>query len=107
MSTAHANSFLGAIFESVDLGAFGMVHHCDFDEHIAHNRCSDHDIITICHKQDAFNVKFFTRFHGKAIHFDGTPFDSTVLLATAFHNCESHFSFLQSFTSPCACGVPA
>src|SRR5512144_2414191 len=104
MSAAHADTFLRAIFESIDLGAFDMVHHRNLDKDVAHSGRSDQDIVAVCHEQDAFDVEFITRFHGKAIHFDGAPFDGTVLLATAFNNCESHFSFLQSFTSPCACG---
>jgi hypothetical protein len=82
-----------------------MVHHRDFDQDVAHSGRSDQDIVTVCHEQDALDVEFITRFGGKAIHFDGAPFDGTVLLATAFNNCESHFYFLQSFTSPFACGA--
>ena len=104
MSAAHTDAFLRAIFESVDLGAFDVVHHRDFDEDVAHSGRPDHDVVAICHQQDAFEIKLLTRINGKAVHFDGPPFDGTVLLAAAFNNCKSHF-FLQSFTSPCACGV--
>src|SRR5215213_7652618 len=105
MPTAYANAFLRAIFKSVDLGTFGVVDHCDFDQDVAHKGSSDHDIVAICHKQDTFEVKLLTRFHGKAIHFNGAPFDGTILFAACFNDCKSHFSFLQSFTSPCARGV--
>src|SRR4030095_13939159 len=93
MSTAHANAFLGAIFETVDLGATNVIHNTDFDFDVANGGGSDQHLIVICHQQDALKVELFTRFHGQAIHFNGAPFDGTVLLAATFDNCKSHFLF--------------
>src|SRR6185503_9218240 len=104
MSAAHTDALLRAIFESVDLGAFDVVHNRDRDQNVTHSGRPDHNVFAICHQQDAFEIKFLTRINGQAVHLNGPPFDGAVLLAATFNNCESHF-FLQSFTSPHACGV--
>ena len=44
MSAAYTNAFLGAIFELVNLGAFDMIHHCDFDEYVTNRGGADKHI---------------------------------------------------------------
>jgi len=87
---AHANAFLRAIFEAIDFGTFDVIGYSDLDFNALNCGSSDHDVVTVCHEQDALKVKFFTLLCSQTIHFNGSPFDDAVLLAAAFNNCISH-----------------
>src|SRR5687767_14435269 len=93
MPTTHADSFLGAIFKSINFRAFGVIHHCDVDFNSAQNGSSNHYVIIIHHKQDAVKAEFFTCLDCQAVHFNGAPFDDAVLLSATFYNCVSHLLF--------------
>ncbi len=105
VTTAHANAFLWAILEAIDFGTLDMVNHGHFDFNAIKVRGSDQKIFAVCHEQHTLETKLFAFFNRQAIHFNGSPFDDTVLLAATINNRISHFLFSPVITSPCTCGV--
>src|SRR5258706_4791041 len=95
MATAHADAFLRAILEAIDLGTFNMINHSYFDFNTIQSGGSNQKIFAISHEQHALETELVALFNGQAIHFNGAPFDGTVLLAATINNRISHF-FLQS-----------
>ena len=91
MPTLNADALLGAIFERGNLGAFDVFHNCGRDLDLTYCGSSNHDDVLIKHQEDAFKVKFFAHFMGKAIHINGGAFDGAVLLAATFNNSSSHY----------------
>ena len=96
MTAAHANTLLRAILEAIDLGTLDVVNHSHFNFNAIEEGGSDQKIFAISHEQHALEAKLFAFFNRQAIHFNGSPFDGTVLLAAAINNCISHFYCLQS-----------
>src|SRR5215207_4780958 len=93
MPTTHTDALLGTIFKSVNFWPFGVIYHCNVDFNSTQNGSSNHYVIIIHHKQDAFKAEFFTCLDCQAIHFNGAAFDDAVLFSATFYNCVSHLPF--------------